>query len=359
MSPQSEGEIESAVDEVRPPDLQKGGKIESGPAAGKAIVGAKRAHRDYLRRLSVPIAWITIIVIFGILRPDVFLTFSNISAVLASQSVLIIVALALTLALTTGVFDLSIASISGLTAMIVAYLNVKLEWPVLAAVVVAILVGAGLGWLNGFLVVRLKIFSLIATLATGTVLGGLTLLLSGQETIGIVSRSLTGFINDSLFGIQIQFYIALLLTIMVWYLLDFLPLGRRMLATGVNSEVARLNGIEVGRLQWLALIASGTVSAIGGVVYVGLIGSANPSSSASFLLPAFAVVFLGSTAIAPGRFNAWGTLIAALFLATGFTGLQLMGFASWIQSVFYGLALVIAVAISQAMSGAYKKGAST
>jgi ribose transport system permease protein len=116
---------------------------------------------------------------------------------------------------------------------------------------------------------------------------------------------------------------------------------------GRGRNVARLSGMNVSRIRWGALIASGFISALAGVVYAGTNGSADPSSGQAFLLPAFAAAFLGATAIMPGRFNPWGAVIATYFLVTGITGLQLLGVASFVQQLFYGGALVMAVALSQ------------
>jgi ribose transport system permease protein len=96
-----------------------------------------------------------------------------------------------------------------------------------------------------------------------------------------------------------------------------------------------------------ALIASGVISALGGVIYAGTTGAADPTSGTQLLLPAFAAVFLGATTIVPGRFNPVGSLVAVYFLVTGITGFQLLGAQSYVQSLFYGGALVIAVALSQ------------
>ena len=96
-----------------------------------------------------------------------------------------------------------------------------------------------------------------------------------------------------------------------------------------------------------ALITSGVISALGGVVYAGTTGAADPTSGTQLLLPAFAAVFLGATTIVPGRFNPVGSLVAVFFLVTGITGFQLLGAESYVQNLFYGGALVIAVALSQ------------
>jgi ribose transport system permease protein len=98
-------------------------------------------------------------------------------------------------------------------------------------------------------------------------------------------------------------------------------------------------------------MAAGFIAALGGVVLAGALGSSSPSVGGSYLLPAFAAVFLGATAVTPGRFNPWGTFIGVYFLITGITGLELMGFVGWIEQVFYGGSLVIAVALSKIVSG--------
>jgi ribose transport system permease protein len=123
-------------------------------------------------------------------------------------------------------------------------------------------------------------------------------------------------------------------------------MGRRLLVVGRGREVARLSGIRVGAVRWGSLIASAGIAAIAGILYAGTSGAASPTSGLELLLPAFAAAFLGATAISPGRFNAWGTVVAVYFLVTGITGLQLLGAESYIQNLFYGAALIFAVTLS-------------
>jgi len=127
--------------------------------------------------------------------------------------------------------------------------------------------------------------------------------------------------------------------------------GRRLLFTGRGREVARLSGIRVNRVRVSAMTASGFISALAGVMYVGTTGAADPSSAFSFLLPAFAAAFLGFTAIRPGRFNAWGTFVAVYFLISGITGLELRGVPAFVQQLFYGAALILAVVLRQMARG--------
>jgi ribose transport system permease protein len=236
----------------------------------------------------------------------------------------------------------------GLSAMVVAILNVNHGWSIWAAVVAGLGVGLLVGFVNGALVVLLDIDSLIATLGSSTFIAGVILWISNSQTISGISDSLINVVVvDRFLGIPLEFYYGLALGLVLLYVFEFMPIGRRLLFVGRGRNVARLSGIRVPRLRWGALVASGLISAFAGVLYVGTLGSADPTSSLSFLLPAFAAAFLGATTIMPGRFNPIGSIAAVYFLVTGITGLQLLGVQTFVQQLFYGGALVLAVALSQ------------
>jgi ribose transport system permease protein len=129
-----------------------------------------------------------------------------------------------------------------------------------------------------------------------------------------------------------------------------------MLFTGANREVARLSGINVDRLRAGSLIVSSLIGAVAAVILAGVLGSADPNAANGYLLPPFAAAFLGATAITPGRFNPWGAFIAVYFLITGIVGLQILGLSGWIEQVFYGGALVLAVTLSRLAANRLKKG---
>jgi ribose transport system permease protein len=149
----------------------------------------------------------------------------------------------------------------------------------------------------------------------------------------------------------VVFYYAILLAAAVWYAFEFTAVGRRVLFVGRGREVARLSGIRTDRLRWGCLVVSGLFGSLAGILYAGTQGAADPISGTSYLLPALAAAFLGSTSIIPGRFNPWGSTIAVYFLVTGITGLIFLGLSSFIQDIFYGGALVLAVALSQLVRG--------
>lgn len=292
--------------------------------------------------------WILLSLVFILLLPDTFPSVANLSNMLGSQAVLLILTLGLIFPLRAGDLDLSVASVLTLAATIVASLNVNFGWSVWTASAVAIIAGLLVGVTNGFIVTRFDINPLIVTLGTGTLVVGLSAIVSNSRTITGVDPALSNAVLFKPFwGIPIDFYYAVALCFVVWFVFEKTAFGQKLLFVGQNKDVARLNGVAVKKVRFVSLVISGGVAALAGVVYVGTTGSADPTSGAGFLLPAFAAAFLGSTTIKVGRFNAWGTLVAVYFLVTGITGLQLMGAQTYVQDLFYGGGLVIAVVLSK------------
>lgn len=302
-----------------------------------------------IEAFALPVLWVVVIAIFGILRPATFLSISNFSNVFSSQAVLLVVALALMVPLIAGDYDLSVGAIAALSAMTVAILNVNHHVPILTAVIIAVLIGAAIGAVNGAIVVLLDLNSFIVTLGTGTIVAGAVAMISQEETITGVSNSLVRWTFSTHFlGVALEFYFALALAFVLWWVTELTPVGQRLLFVGQSRETAKLSGVRVRRLRWSALVISGFISALAGVMFVGTLASAGPiDGSSEFLLPAFAAAFLGATCIRPGRFNSLGVVIAVYFLSTGIDGLQLLGVQSYVQSMFYGGVLVAAVAVSE------------
>ncbi len=325
--------------------------INKAPADAEGPASAAGGRRGFLRdpeRFALIGVWILLIGFFVIVVPDTFPTTANLSNMLGSQAVLLILALGLIIPLRANIYDLSVASVLTLSAVIVAATNVNNGWPIWQSAILAIFAGMLVGVINGFIVTRFDIDPFIVTLGIGTVVVGITYIISGSRTISGVDPALSKvMLSKPFLGIPVDFYYALALCFVVWYIFEYTAFGQRLLFVGQNADVARLNGVAVPRLRWLALICSATIAAVAGVVYVGTTSSADPVSGAGFLLPAFAAAFLGSTTLRIGRFNPWGTLIAVYFLVTGITGLQLMGAQQYVQQLFYGGALVIAVVLSK------------
>lgn len=309
---------------------------------------AKPIRGNIHERLGLIYAWALLIAAFIFVNPNVFLSAGTYTSMLGGQSMVVILTLALIVPLTAGEFDLSVAATLSLSTMIIAVLNVDYQWPVWAAIIVAIGASLVVGLFNAALTIKLNINSLIVTLGTATLIQGIVRWISNSRTIyGISDNLVDAVIGYRIFGIAPAFFYTLLICIVLWYIFSRTPFGQRLLFVGRGSEVARLNGVKVDQVRALSLVSSALIACLGGVVYAGMTASADPVSGFSLLLPAFAGAFLGSTAITPGRFNPWGSLFGMYFLATGITGLVTLGAPSFVQDLFYGGALIVAVAVAQ------------
>jgi len=293
---------------------------------------------------------VAMIVVYSILAPDTFPTFANLRVITGTQAVLIVAVLGLILPFATGEFDLSFGPILAWSSTLLAVLTAKQHWPLAPALVVVLLSSAAWGALNAFFVVRVGISSLITTLGSGTIIIGLTLAVSQSEVIAGAPQLLVSATTNQLFGLPLPVYFGFALAACVWALLEHTPVGRYMYFSGEGRDVARLSGLPVDAIRTGALLASATLCGLAGAINFGRLGSADPNLGMTFLLPGTAAVFLGATVVKPGRFNAWGTVIAVYVLVVGVTGLQLLGGAGWLENVFYGTALILAVTFAHVVS---------
>ena len=316
--------------------------------AGRAETAERVSLTTIAEKYGLIGAWIVLIAAFGLVAPTM-LTWPPYASMLGLNAIIVVLTLGLIVPLTAGDFDLSVASTLTLSAMIVAILNVKAGLPIPLAVAAGLAIGVVVGAVNAFFILYFRIHSLIVTLGVGYFLNGVVLWASGSSVVfGMSLMPLTKVVfSTKIFGVALQFWYALILTALIWYVFEYTAAGRRLLFVGRGREVARLSGVKVDRVRALSLIVSGLVAAFAGVLYTGMRGSADPNSGLAFLLPAFAAAFLGSTAIYPGRFNAWGAFVAVYFLSTGILGLNFLGADSFVQNLFYGGGLVAAVSISQ------------
>jgi ribose transport system permease protein len=331
---------ESATATEVPPPAEQGGTPEGDGSR------TLRIPRLGLDRFSGLYVLALLILVFGLWVPETFLSVNTFTGVASQQAITAILALALLVPYAAGVFDLSVAANLGLSVVIVCKLQAEGLHPVLA-VTLTLLAGAAIGAVNGFVIVGLRVDSFIGTLGMSSLLGGLIYWVSGnqQVTTGISQR----FIDlgqGSLLDIPLPvFYLAGVALVMA-FVTEYRPFGRKLYATGGNELAARLSGVQTSRLIVASLVISGTIAALAGVIFAAMIGSASLSAGPPFLLPAFAAVFLGATQIYPGRPNVLGTLVAVAVLGTGVKGLLLVGVQFWVSDLFNGLTLILAVALA-------------
>ena len=300
-----------------------------------------------LQRYAILIVFAAMIVSFGIAIPSTFLSIGNLSNILGGQAVLFILVMAVMLPTVMGDFvDLSLGASLGLSAMTLAVLNVQHHMPVFLACLAGIGAALVVGLINVFFVVYFDNDPFIVTLGTMTIVQGVIYIICGNNDVGIVSGNLSNWVfNNNFLSIPLEFYYGLAIFLVVWYVLSFTPIGQRALVIGQSREVARLSGVRVNRQRSWAFILAAGIAGIAGIAYAATNGTVDPTAGSALILPAYAAVFLGTTAIRPGRINALGSLVAVYFLATGTAGLELLGTQSYIQQIFYGAALVAAVTI--------------
>lgn len=298
-------------------------------------------------RFAVLGVWLALGVLYAALEPSTFLTTGTFQTIFGSQQALVFLTAALLCTIIVGEFvDLSVASNFGFAAVLVAVLNVNLHWNVGLAAVAAIVASTAVGALNGWLVVRLGVNTIVVTLGMGTFLLGLGLWMTNLTPISGLPSGFAKIALQDIGGLPAGFYEGLALMLVFAYVMTFTPLGRNMRFVGANREVSRLAGIRVNALRLGSFTTAGLIAGLGGVISAAATGGFDPTVSQSYLLPVFAATFLGTAILEPGRFNPLGTLLAVYFLATGILGLELAGAAGWVSSVFYGGVLVVAVTIS-------------
>ena len=222
-----------------------------------------------------------------------------------------------------------------------------------AAIIVAVAAGGCVGVFSWLMITRAKIPSFIATLGVSSLLTAVILWVSGSQQIVNLPASFASIGGGQLAGLTYPFYIMLAVSVLAWYVLERTPVGRRVYATGGNvdamggsSEAAALAGVRTSRVLLGALVTCGVVSALAGLLETSQLDTGDPTIGPGYLLPVIAAVFLGSTQFRRGRFNVWGTVVAAYVLATGVKGLQLAGAPIWIPDLFNGAALLLAVGLA-------------
>jgi ribose transport system permease protein len=323
-----------------------------------------RASSSYLgsaitRAISVwglLVLLVLLIIVFSVLKPDTFLTYFNIRSILSNKSVQALVALSVFIPMTANQFDLSAGFNIGISQVFAIGLQAQgLPW--WGAVIAVVLMGAFVGLLNGLLVTRIKIDSFIATLGTGTVLYGLNAWYTGgQQVLGDLPPAFLA-ISGNIGIVPAPALYVLVVSLALWLVFEFLPLGRYLYVLGASPRAAELNGISAKRYITLGFVAAGTLAAFAGVVLQSQLQVGQSSVGQEYLLPAFTAALLGATSIRPGRVNVWGTILAVAVLAVTVAGLNQLGAPFFVEPLFNGSMLILAVGLAvQAAQRRTKRG---
>jgi ribose transport system permease protein len=301
-----------------------------------------------IAKYGLPVILVLEIVLFSILSPTVFFSFDTLSTIATTQAVAGIFAIAVLVPLVIGEFDLSVGANLGVGAILSVGLTAINGVPFLIGLIITLVVCSAIGLVNGLLVTRVGVNSFVTTLGMGTILSGAVLwYTNGNVIYEKVPPELVSFGQADIFGIPYVVIALAIVALVMLYVLDQTPFGRYLYALGGSKEASRLSGLNVKLLVVSAFVLAGFLSGIAGLLVSAKLGSGNPTVGASFLLPGFAAAFLGATAFRPGSFNVWGTIFAVFVIATGIYGLNVLGVPFFVQPIFTGVVLILAVAATR------------
>lgn len=286
------------------------------PLTETPVVGTGRRVRTSLHRTELLLAGLALLALIALtvttggntLQPETR------RAVLQYLAVPIVVGLSQMVVLSVGQLNLSVGVLTGLTAVTSAALMVDGGLPPALALLAGLLLGAGVGLLNGVLVVLTRISGFIVTLATMSIIAGVRYGINGTGTYQGYSEGLVAFGRSSVLGLPTVFLAALLVAALVWLYFARTVSGRTLLASGGNPLAARLSGISNDRSIVIAHALSGLLAGVAGVLIVAFSGSVNASVGDDLLLPSFAAPIIGGVALAGGVVSVLGTCLAAFIV---------------------------------------------
>ena len=288
-----------------------------------------------------------LILLFSFLLPNTFPTILNVRSILSDKAIIALLALAAMIPMVAGRIDLTVGYGIVLWHILAISLQTLYGFPWPLAVITVLVLGIVTGALNGLLVEVARIDSFIATLGTGTVLYALALWhTGGRQMVGELPPAFYAINGTFVLGLPITAYYVLAITLALWIILEYSPTGRYLDAIGANQRAAELNGIPTRKFVIGAFVASGGLTALAGVLLASKLRIGQASVGLEFLLPALVGAFLGSTTIKPGRVNVWGTIVGVMILAVGISGIQQFGGSFWVEPMFNGTTLLIAIGIA-------------
>lgn len=285
---------------------------------------------------------LALIVLLSILS-DRFLTVNNLLTVGLQTSIIAIAAIGMTFTIITGGIDLSVGSVAALCGALAAGFVVRNGIPSYPAILLAILVGVGLGAINGALVVFGRMPPFVATLAMLAAARGLTLVYTSGRPISGLDESFTNLGTGHIFGIPTPFVILVVVAILAHILLRQTVFGLHVYATGGGEETARLSGVAARRVKFIVYVLSGFTAALTGIILTARLWSAQPNAGTGLELDAIAASVIGGTSLAGGIGSIGGTVAGAFIIGALSNGLNLLRVPSYNQQVVKGLVFILAV----------------
>lgn len=303
----------------------------------------------FSRELGLAALTLLIILLFSILFPYTFKSFANFNAILRNLAFEGILAIGMMLMLVGGVFDLSVGAMASMIGVITGWLMKSAGWPVPAAIAAGLLVAAAGGFLNGFIVAKVRVNALITTLGTMGIFQGIALLIGGPG-ITFLPESFTKFGQAEIGGVQAPVLLLVVLAAVAHYCLAHTRFFRQYYYIGSNPKAAHLSGINVERLQILSFTLMGMIAGLAGIVYASRIATATSTVGVGAELTAITAVILGGASLTGGKGTIWGAMIGVFFMALMKNVLIISRVSSEWQGIILGAVLVLAVAVDSVMN---------
>jgi len=299
-------------------------------------------------------------VLFFSIRLENFMNFNNITNIFRSVSIVGLIALAITMALTVDGFDLSVGAVAGFASVIAAKIMVIWEMSPFWAITIPLLVGVIVGMVNAFLIIKVGISDMLTTLSMMFLLTGISITFQNGTAIynymplpdnagiapGMMDPIYLFIGQGKVFGIPFPVILMLTVVIIVHVFLNYTKYGRYLYMVGGNEEAAKLSGIPTNKYRLLAYIFSGFIAALGGLVLGARLGSGEVDAGGSYLMDAVAAAFIGFSVLGIGKANAFGTLLGALLMGILLNGLIMMDFPYYSQDIVKGIVLIVALGLT-------------
>jgi len=303
----------------------------------------KMSISNIFKQYGTIISGIVIILIFSILRPSSFATYSNFINITRQISLLVVISLGATLIMSVEEFDLSIGALASLGGVLAAKAAVA-NLPTVVCFVGAFIICLLIGYVNGWIVTKFKVLSFITTLAMSTIIAGFTFWFTGGATVFENIPKEFGFIGSKSFlTIPLLSLLMVILVVVFWFIMKNTAFGRKLYAIGGNEEAASVAGIKVKKYKNMAFALCAGMAGLAGMLMASRLGSAHPNGGDGLFLQAYAAVFLGRTVFREGVPNIVGTFIGAIILGVLANGLTILQVPTFMQDILTGLIIIIAV----------------
>ncbi len=307
---------------------------------------------EFISKWGTVLTILGLIVIFGVMMPQTFLTISNMTTILRGISIVTVIAIGVTISLTVNGFDLSVGSTATFSAALVMTMFIWNGMSTGVAIAVALIVSLSVAVVNSFLIVKLKVPDTLATLASMFIFQGVAMTYAGGGSVSANMTKLDGTITTGQVPAMFSkigsapwiIIIMFVIVILVHIGLTYTKHGRYLYTVGGNLEAARLSGIPVERYRTLAYFLSTFFASFGGILIAARVGSAQINAGAGYLMTAVAAAYIGFSFGGAGKANAIGTLAGALLLGILENGLVMLSVPYYSLDIVKGGVLALALA---------------